>query len=396
MKKLNLLFAIALLFSGCATNQDINDQAGSTESVNSAATEQDHEEAAPIIDHTSMNYEIEEIPVPEELKAENYDFFVAIQDDHATSKYINFQLLSKENSGFYTSEALYKYTFKTQTLDKIEDFTDEEIRVWDVIEDEKGNQYELVEFHENNSTYCEVRYNGNSIIKTNPQSYFNLRQFEKLGEEIYLLAEDIVDESHTKWLVMHLDGEEVEIIDEITMDRTGMSEEDYPTLIVPNIQVNSNNWFSYVTEQDGKYTVHSFNQDEKITFEVPEAPRNVIILKDYILVDVSRRRDSVVNPEEAVYKQYSYNVKTKELKEAGDEEIGLTIQVSDNEFYSADNFVKTKLYHFDGKELKSKVIEETPKESLAQRAVRIDDETDFVKLEDTDGRIHFYLIYWKK
>ena len=75
MKKLSLLLAIALLFSGCATNQDINDQAGSTESVNSAATEQDHEEAAPIIDHTSMNYEIEEIPVPEELKAENYDFF---------------------------------------------------------------------------------------------------------------------------------------------------------------------------------------------------------------------------------------------------------------------------------------------------------------------------------
>ena len=74
----------------------------------------------------------------------------------------------------------------------------------------------------------------------------------------------------------------------------------------------------------------------------------------------------------------------------------MTIQVSDNEFYSADNFVKTKLYHFDGKELKSKVIEETPEESLAQRAVRIDDETDFVKLEDTDGRIHFYLIYWKK
>ena len=195
---------------------------------------------------------------------------------------------------------------------------------------------------------------------------------------------------------MHLDGEEVEIIDEITMDRTGMSEEDYPTLIVPNIQVNSNNWFSYVTEQDGKYTVHSFNQDEKITFEVPEAPVNVINLKDYILVDVSRKEGAVQNPEDAFYKQYSYNVKTQELKEIGHEKIGLTIQVSDNEFYSSDNFVKSKLYHFDGVELKSKVIEETPEESFAHRAVRIDDATDFVKLEDTDGRIHFYLIYWKK
>lgn len=396
MKKLSLLLAIGVMFSGCATNQDVSSQTASTESINSTTTEQDYDETTSMVDHTSMNYEVEELPVPEEFKAENYNFSIAIQDNHATAEYINFQLLSKENSGFYTSEALYKYTFKTQTLDKIKDFTNEEIRVWDVIEDEKGNQYELVEFYENNSTYCEVRYNENSIIKTKPQSYFNLRQFEKLGEEIYLLAEDIVDEFHTKWLVMHLDGEKVEIIDEITMDRKGTNEEDYPLLIVPNVQVNSNNWFSYVTKQAGKYTVHSFNQDEKITFEVPEPPVNVINLKDYILVDVSRKRESVVNPEEAIYKQYSYDVKTKELKETGDEEIGLTIQVSDNEFYSSDNFTKAKLYHFDGTELKSKVIEETPEESFAHRAVRIDDETDFVKVEDTDGQIHFYLIHWKK
>ena len=138
MKKLNLLFAIALLFSGCATNQDINDQASSTESVNSTATIQDHEEVAPIIDHTGMNYEIEEMPVPEEFKAENYDFFVYLQDCHATSEYIYFEILNKENAWLFHLKAFINI-FGNPKVDKIEDFTDEEIRVWDVIEDEKGN-----------------------------------------------------------------------------------------------------------------------------------------------------------------------------------------------------------------------------------------------------------------
>lgn len=395
MKKLNLLFAIALLFSGCVTNQDISKQTSSTESVNSTATIQDHEEVAPIIDHTSMNYEIEELAIPEEFKAENYEFPIYLQDCHATSEYIYFEILNKQKRGL--SESLYRYDLATQKAEFIKDYKNEETRLYDYIEDEKGNVYELITVYENNTSSCVVRYDNEEIIRVSPQSPFNIRQFEKLGNEIYLLAEDIVDEENIKWLVMHFDEGKVEILDEVVQDNdiSEVNKIDYPYLVAPNIQLNSKDWISYATEQDGKYTVHSLNQDEKITFEVPEAPINVINLKDYILVDVSRKESTVLNPEDAFNKQYSYNVKTKELKEIAHEKIGLTIQVSDNEFYSSDNFVKTKLYHFDGTELKSKVIEETPEESFAHRAIRVNDETDFVKLEDADGQIHFYLIHWK-
>lgn len=394
MKKLNLLFAIALLFSGCATNQDVSNQTSSTESANSTATEQDHEEV--IIDHTSMNYEIEELAIPEEFRAENYEFPIYLQDCHTTPEYIYFEILNKQKRGF--SEGLYRYDLATQKAEFIKDYKNEETRLYDYIEDENGNVYELITVYENNTSSCVVRYNNEEIVRVSPQSPFNIRQFEKLGNEIYLLAEDIVDEENIKWLVMHFDEGKVEILDEVVQDNdiSEVNKIDYPYLVAPNIQLNSKDWISYVTEQAGKYTVHSFNQDEKIAFEVPEAPINVINLKDFILVDVSRKENTVLNPEDAFNKQYSYNVKTKELKEIAHEKIGLTIQMSDNEFYSSDNFVKTKLYHFDGKELKSKIIEETPEESFAHRAVRIDDETDFVKLEDADGQIHFYLIHWKK
>lgn len=396
MKKLSLLLAIGVMLSGCTTNQDVSSQTSFTESINSTTTEQDHEEITSMIDHTSMNYEVEELLVPEEFKTENYEFPIYLQDGHTTSDYVYFQILNKQKGGF--SEGLYRYDLATQKAEFIKDYKNEETRLYDYIEDEKGNVYELLTVYENNTSYCVVRYNNEEIVRISPQSPFNIRQFEKLGNEIYLLAENVVDQEHIKWLVMHLDEGEVEILDEVVQDNdiSEVNKIDYPYLVAPNIQLNSKDWISYVTEQAGKYTVHSFNQDKKITFEVPESPVNVINLKDYILVDVSRKEGAVQNPEDAFYKQYSYNVKTQELKEIGHEKIGLTIQVSDNEFYSSDNFVKSKLYHFDGVELKSKVIEETPEESFAHRAVRIDDATDFVKLEDTDGQIHFYLIYWEK
>ncbi|MDO4663974.1 MAG: hypothetical protein Q4A59_03730 [Erysipelotrichaceae bacterium] len=396
MKKLNLLLAIGILLSGCATNQDVSSQTSSSESMNSSTTEQDREEVTAIIDHTSMDYEIEELSVPVEFKAENYEFPIYLQDCHATSDYIYFEILNKQKRGL--SEGLYRYNLEDQKAEFIKDYKDEETRLYDYITDEKGNIYELLTLNENNTSYCVVRFNNEEIVRVLPQTPFHIRQFEKLGEEIYLLAEDVVDEEHIKWLVMHFDEGKVEIVDEVVQDNSvsEVNKVDFPYLVAPNIQLNSKNWVSYATEQAGKYTVHSFNQNEKITFDVPESPINVINLKDYILVDVSRKEDTVLNPEDAFYKQYSYDVKTKELKEIANEKIGLTIQVSDHEFYSSDNFTKTKLYHFDGKELKPKVIEETPEQSLAHRAVRIDDETDFLKLEDTDGQIHFYLIHWKK
>lgn len=396
MKKLSLLLAIGVMFGGCATNQDVSSQTASTESINSSTTEQDHEETTFMVDHTSMNYEVEELPVPEEFKAENYEFPIYLQDGHTTSDYVYFQILNKQKGGL--SEGLYRYDLATQKAEFIKDYKNEETRLYDYIEDEKGNVYELITVSENNTSCCVVRYNNEEIVRVLPRSPFNIRQFEKLGDEIYLLAEDIVDEEHIKWIVMHFNEGKVEILDEVVQDNDigEVNKIDYPYLVAPNIQLNSKDWISYVTEQAGKYTVHSFNQNEKITFEVPEAPINVINLKDYILVDVSRKESTVLNPEEAFNKQYSYDVKTKELKEIAHEKIGLTIQVSDNEFYSSDNFTKTKLYYFDGTELKSKVIEETPEESFAHRAVRIDDETDFVKVEDTDGQVHFYLIHWKK
>lgn len=396
MKKLNLLLVVGVLLSGCTTNQEASSQVNSMDSTSSMVSKQNNEDVTPVIDHTSMEYEIEELLVPEEVKGDHYDFVSALQNDHATSEYINFQVLSKEDPRFYTSKAQYRYYFKTQTLEKIKDYGDETIRLWDSIEDEKGNLYEFVNVFENDTSRWEVRYNGTSIYNLHPQSPYYIRQFEKLGEEIYLLSQDIVDETHTKWLVMHFNDDKVEIIDEIVTDRMGANSVDYPLLSVPNLQLDSRDWFSYATEQAGKYTVHSFNQNEKITFEVPESPINIINLKDHILIDVSRTREAVDNPEDASYKQYCFDVKTKELKEVGNEEIGLTYQVSDNEFYSVTNFEKVKLYHFDGEKLTSKVIEETVENSLAHRAVRIDENTDFVKLEDTDDQIHFYLIHWKK
>lgn len=388
MKKLNLLLVSMLFLSGCTTVQDENSQHDTSSVIDHASSEQVKENP---ISHVDMAYEIEELEVPQELQCENYEFRAALQDNHATENSIHFQILTLEDS-LYSTVGLYDYDFKTQKAELIKDYQNQGTRVWDSIYDDQGNLYEFVLFYEGDKEYGEVRYNGEPLIRTEPQLPFNIRRFEKLGDDIYLLTENIIDEAITKWLVLHFKDGTVEIVDEVIQDREGIKNE-LPNVVTPNVQLNSSHWISYAMEDAGKYYIHSFNQNDSFEFEVPQLPINIINLKDYILVNTLVNENE---PENRQCKIFSYEIKTKELKEISNEEIGPTTQVSDNEFYSVDIDETIKLHTFDGKELRVKEIEQIPKNASAQTIVRIDEHTDFVKIMQGSDTNSFYLIHWKE
>lgn len=384
LKKLLIIFCLFMLTS--CTSEPVSD----SEVVQPAPS---------TLNRLTDSYTIEEVNLPDEFIPSDWTKITIFNQikDYQFRAYI----LNKSISHLYPVESVYDYNLLTGELNPVEFNTESNIRVMDMVTDNNGKVYELIMHYTERGVECYVTYEGKLVEGTEnlTLSTFNIRGFQKLNDKLYLLLENSVDYDHTVWNLYELNDGEAKIVYDYATNRTwGLDREaDIDGIILPPIQENSSHQMGWVMQKEGKYFIQVFDGDTVESYEVPLLPWLVVSLTNDIYYTTYETNDE---EEIVLISFYWLNTETGESTLVSDltSEIGMTYQISDQEFYHNGLREYAPVCRAEADELKCRKIEGIPPASSIYDVYSIDDKTDLI-CQGSYNEEHvivpsLYLIHW--
>ena len=371
-----------------------------TSCTSETVSEPETAQPTPVINRLTDNYTVEEVKLPDELIPNdwmNITLFYQIKD-YQFRAYI----LNKSISNLYPVESVYDYNLLTGELNQFEFNTESNIRVMDMVTDNNWKAYELIMHYVDSGVESYVNYEGKLVEGTEnlTLSTYNIRGFQKLNDKLYLLLENSVDYDHTVWNLYEFNNGEAKIVYNYATNRTwGLDKEaDVEGIILPPIQKNSSHQMGWVMQKEGKYFIQVFAGDTVESYEVPLCPMLVVSLTNgiyYTTYDTNDENEIIRNS------FYRLNTDTGESTLISEltSELGMTYQISDQEFYYNGLFEYAPVCRAETDELKCRKIEGIPLASYINGVYSIDDKTDLIyqgSYNDENAEVpSLYLIHWK-
>lgn len=155
---------------------------------------------------------------------------------------------------------------------------------------------------------------------------------------------------------------------------------------------------AWVMQEEGKYFIQVFDGESINSYEVPICPILVITLTNdiyYTTYVLNDEEETVIN---SFYRLNTDNGESEFITEL-DEELGMTYQVSNDEFYFNSNHEKSIVCKVIDNKLNCRTIESIPQESIIINIINIDEKTDLIIQGTYNDELilipHLYLVHWE-
>lgn len=385
-KKILILLGVLLLTS-CTTTPDV-------EPAN------EEQPLSILINRLTDHYTIEEIKLPDELIPDERIYTLSLE--HINGYLFEANILNKSISHIFPIEKSYVYDLLTGELSVGKYNAEDNVRVRDVAIDSRGKLYELMLNYVDEGMQSYVNYEGEFVEGTDnlTLSSYNIRGFQKLNGKVYLLVENSLDYDHTEWKLYEFTDGKAEIIYNYSTNRTwGLDRDgDVDGIVLPPIQRNSNHQMAWVMQEEGKYFIQVFDGESINSYEVPICPILVITLTNDIYYTTYVLNDEEETVFNSFYRLNTDNGESEFITEL-DEELGMTYQVSNDEFYFNSNHEKSIVCKVIDNKLNCRTIESIPQESIIINIINIDEKTDLIIQGTYNDELilipHLYIVHWE-